>query len=101
MLNIQPFARCIEMKEACYSATAAIQLAKDFLSNRPDKKVLVIASDIARYGLNSGGEPTQGAGAVAMLISHNPRILTLNDDSVEIGRASCRERGCIGSEVTV
>ncbi|MDQ7142816.1 hydroxymethylglutaryl-CoA synthase [Mammaliicoccus lentus] len=82
MLNIQPFARCIEMKEACYSATAAIQLAKDFLSNRPDKKVLVIASDIARYGLNSGGEPTQGAGAVAMLISHNPRILTLNDDSV-------------------
>src|SRR5699024_10140462 len=73
MLNIQPFARCIEMKEACYSATAAIQLAKDFLSNRPDKKVLVIASDIARYGLNSGGEPTQGAGAVAMLISHNPK----------------------------
>ncbi|RIN87914.1 hydroxymethylglutaryl-CoA synthase [Mammaliicoccus sciuri] len=81
-LNIQPFARCIEMKEACYSATAAIQLAKDFLSNNPSKKVLVIASDIARYGLNSGGEPTQGAGAVALLLSHNPRILELNDDSV-------------------
>lgn len=81
-LNIQPFARCIEMKEACYSATAAIQLAKDFLSNNPSKKVLVIASDIARYGLNSGGEPTQGAGAVALLLSYNPRILELNDDSV-------------------
>ncbi|MGK9044708.1 hydroxymethylglutaryl-CoA synthase [Mammaliicoccus vitulinus] len=81
-LNIQPFARCIEMKEACYSATAAIQLAKDFLSNHPGKKVLVIASDIARYGINSGGEPTQGAGAVALLLSHNPRILELNDDSV-------------------
>ncbi|MEK4392631.1 hydroxymethylglutaryl-CoA synthase [Mammaliicoccus sp. FSL K6-3158] len=81
-LNIQPFARCIEMKEACYSATAAIQLAKDFLSNNPSKKVLVIATDIARYGLNSGGEPTQGAGAVALLLSHNPRILELNDDSV-------------------
>lgn len=39
-LNIQPFARCIEMKEACYSATAAIQLAKDFLSNNPSKKYL-------------------------------------------------------------
>lgn len=82
LLGIQPFARCIEMKEACYAATAAIQLAKDYLSNHQDKKVLVIASDIARYGLNSGGEPTQGAGAVAMLLTHNPRILTLNDDSV-------------------
>ena len=28
------------------------------------------------------GEPTQGAGAVAMLISHNPRILSFNDDNV-------------------
>ena len=44
--------------------------------------MLVIASDTARYGLNSGGEPTQGAGAVAMVISHNPSILELHDDSV-------------------
>ena len=71
-----------EMKEACYAATPAIQLAKDYLATRPNEKVLVIASDTARYGLNTGGEPTQGAGAVAMLISHNPRILTLNDDAL-------------------
>lgn len=82
MLGIQPFARCIEMKEACYAATPAIQLAKDYLRTRPDDKVLVIASDTARYGLKSGGEPTQGAGAVAMLISHSPRIMTLHDQSV-------------------
>lgn len=82
LLGIQPFARCFEMKEACYAATPAIQLAKDYLNNRPDEKVLVIASDTARYGLNSGGEPTQGAGAVAMMISHNPSILALNDDAV-------------------
>ncbi|MEJ7218787.1 hydroxymethylglutaryl-CoA synthase [Staphylococcus gallinarum] len=82
LLGIQPFARCIEMKEACYAATPAIQLAKDYLAQRPDEKVLVIASDTARYGLNSGGEPTQGAGAVAMIISQNPRILELNDDAV-------------------
>ncbi|GAA6822770.1 hydroxymethylglutaryl-CoA synthase [Helicobacter pylori] len=82
LLGIQPFARCFEMKEACYAATPAIQLAKDYLANRPNEKVLVIASDTARYGLHSGGEPTQGAGAVAMLISHNPRILELNDDAV-------------------
>lgn len=82
LLGIQPFARCFEMKEACYAATPAIQLAKDYLSNRPEEKVLVIASDTARYGLQSGGEPTQGAGAVAMMISHNPSILQLNDDAV-------------------
>ena len=45
---------------------------------------MVIASDTARYGIESGGEPTQGAGAVAMLISHQPRILQLNDDAVLI-----------------
>jgi hydroxymethylglutaryl-CoA synthase len=33
------------------------------------KKALVITSDIAKYGLNSLGEPTQGAGAVAFIIS--------------------------------
>ena len=42
---------------------------------------MVIASDTARYGIESG-EPTQGAGAVAMLISHQPRILQLNNDAV-------------------
>lgn len=82
LLGIQPFARCFEMKEACYAATPAIQLAKDYLAQRLNEKVLVIASDTARYGINSGGEPTQGAGAVAMMISHEPSILTLNDDAV-------------------
>ena len=82
LLGIQPFARCFEMKEACYAATPAIQLAKDYLAQRPNEKVLVIASDTARYGIHSGGEPTQGAGAVAMMISHNPSILKLNDDAV-------------------
>ena len=77
LLGIQPFARCFEMKEACYAATPAIQLAKDYLAQRPNEKVLVIASDTARYGINSGGEPTQGAGAVAMMISHEPSILTM------------------------
>lgn len=50
--------------------------------NHPERKVLVIASDIARYGLASGGEVTQGVGAVAMMITQNPRILSIEDDSV-------------------
>ena len=48
------------MKEACYVATPAIQLAKDYIEKRPNEKVLVIASDTTRYGIQSGGEPTQG-----------------------------------------
>ncbi|MCL2676306.1 MAG: hydroxymethylglutaryl-CoA synthase [Streptococcaceae bacterium] len=80
LLDIQPFARSIEMKEACYAGTAGIQMAKDYVRQHPYRKVLVIASDIAKYGLGSAGEPTQGAGAVAMLISENPSILELNDD---------------------
>lgn len=82
LLGIQPFARSIEMKEACYGATAGLSLAKSHIAQFPQSKVLVIASDIAKYGLASGGEPTQGAGAVAMLVTADPRILILNNDNV-------------------
>lgn len=84
LLDIQPFARSIELKEACYATTAGLQMAKDHVYRHPERKVLVIATDIAKYGLNTGGEPTQGAGAVAMLIAANPNILALNDDSVSL-----------------
>lgn len=82
LLGIQPFARSFEVKEACYGATAALQMAKNYISEHPTRKVLVIASDLSRYGLHSGGEPTQGAGAVAILVTSNPRILTIENDSV-------------------
>ncbi|MGX7197115.1 hydroxymethylglutaryl-CoA synthase [Enterococcus olivae] len=82
LLGVQPFARSFEIKEACYGGTAGLQFAKNHVTLHPESKVLVVATDIARYGLNSGGEPTQGAGAVAMLVTANPRILSLNDDSV-------------------
>lgn len=39
------------------------------MSKSSRTKVLVIASDIARYSLASGGEVTQGVGAVAMMIT--------------------------------
>lgn len=82
LLDIQPFARSIEIKEACYGATAGLSLAKSHIAQFPNSKVLVIASDIAKYGIASGGEPTQGAGAVAMLVSAEPRIMVLNNDNV-------------------
>src|SRR5699024_11189563 len=73
--------RSIELKQACYSATAALQLAKGHVLQHPDRKVLVLASDIARYGLSTSGEVTQGAGAVAMIVSQSPRLLTIEDES--------------------
>ncbi|MFC6181837.1 hydroxymethylglutaryl-CoA synthase [Lactiplantibacillus daowaiensis] len=82
LLGLSKRVRTIEMKEACYAATAGLQLAADHVRVHPTKKALVIGSDIARYGLNTAGEPTQGGGAVAMLISADPQVLALNDDSV-------------------
>lgn len=84
LLGVQPFARAFEMKEACYAGTAALQYALAHIKSHPQSKVLVVASDIAKYGIASGGEPTQGAGAVAMLVSADPKILQLNDDSVAL-----------------
>jgi hydroxymethylglutaryl-CoA synthase len=44
------------------------------------KKALIIASDIARYGAGTPGEPTQGAGAVAMVVSETPRLLSIDKE---------------------
>lgn len=82
LLDLPEDIRAYEIKQACYGATAGLQVAYDFVSLNPDKKVLVIATDIARYGIKTPGEVTQGAGSVAMLISQNPRVLKLNHQSV-------------------
>lgn len=82
LLGLGDFVRTIELKEACYSATAALQFAKGLISLNPQETVLVIAADIARYGLKTPGEVTQGAGAVAMLVSRDPHILALEPTTV-------------------
>ena len=81
LLNLNPNARSIEVKQACYGATAGIQMAKGHIALNPESRVLVLGSDIARYGLHTSGESTQGAGAVAMVISADPKILALEDKS--------------------
>jgi len=82
LLGLDRRVRTIEMKEACYAATAGVKLAQDHVRVHPAKKALVIGTDIARYGLHTPGEPTQGGGAMAMLISAEPQVLALADDSV-------------------
>lgn len=78
LLNLNPNCRVVELKQACYSSTAAIQMACALVAQQPEKKVLVIASDVARYNLNTPAEATQGCGAVAILISANPRIMSIS-----------------------
>ena len=80
LLNLGSNCRVVELKQACYSATAAVQMACALVARQPDKRVLVIASDVARYDLGSPGEATQGCGAVAMLISSNPRVLEIDPE---------------------
>lgn len=81
LLGLPARCRTVELKQACYSGTAALQLALPYLREHTDKKVLVIASDIARYGLGSTGESSQGCGAIAMVLSANPRMAVIEPQS--------------------
>ncbi len=79
LLGLNKNCRVVELKQACYSATAGLQMALAQIRANPELKILLIASDIARYGLGQPGEATQGCGAVAILLTANPRILTVDD----------------------
>ncbi|MDR2067756.1 MAG: hydroxymethylglutaryl-CoA synthase [Holosporaceae bacterium] len=80
-LQLKENCRVFDIKQACYSATAALQLSKSYVMENPSSRVLVVASDIVKYQPNTSGEPTQGGAAVAMIVSKDPRILTLEQYS--------------------
>jgi hydroxymethylglutaryl-CoA synthase len=62
---------------ACIGATYALEAAASRLRAGDNTKPysLVIASDVSKYPLCTAGEYTQGAGAVALVVSEDPRIL--------------------------
>jgi hydroxymethylglutaryl-CoA synthase len=68
-----------QMQFACIGATYALEAAVSRMragdNTRPYS--LVVASDISKYPLVTAGEYTQGAGAVALLVSEKPRVLAL------------------------
>jgi hydroxymethylglutaryl-CoA synthase len=76
------FRKCdtLDMTFACIGAVDALQTTLDFIRLNPTKKAIVVATDNAKYDLNSSGEYTQGAGAIAMLISANPRLLAFSNE---------------------
>lgn len=79
-LGLSNHCRAFDTTHACYGGTAALRMALAWATANPrlDQKALVICTDIARYDMLSPGEPTQGAGAVAMLIGHEPELFTLD-----------------------
>lgn len=85
LLGLDTRCRTFETKHACYGAMAGLTASMDWIASgrARGRKALVIASDIARYGLNTPGEPTQGAGAVAMVVAEQPRLLRF--DPARIG----------------
>ena len=70
----------VDFTFACIGGVDAMQNCIDFVKLNPNKKAIVVTTDIAKYDLNSTGEYTQGAGAVALLISQNPRIIAFENN---------------------
>jgi len=76
-----------EVKHACLGGVYAIKHALRYLAlEEQDRCAIVVSADIAEYARGSSGEPTQGAGGVAMLLEKNPSLLAI--DIRNIGSAS-------------
>ncbi|MGZ8780079.1 MAG: hydroxymethylglutaryl-CoA synthase family protein [Thermoanaerobaculia bacterium] len=90
LLGLNRNCRLFELKNACYSGVAGLQMAVNFVlaQTSPGAKVLVIATDITRFLTVEGGEalsddwsffePSAGAGAVAMIVSETPHIFQID-----------------------
>lgn len=72
-----------EYKHACLGGVYGLKGALRYLAtDGAGRKAIVVCADIAEYERGSSGEPTQGAGAVAMLLESEPQLL-----HVDLGRA--------------
>lgn len=70
----------LDMTFACVGAVDALHNSLEWVRGGKDRKAIVIAADFAKYALASAGEYTQGAGAVAMLVSQEPRLFSVGED---------------------
>ncbi|MFX1591196.1 MAG: hydroxymethylglutaryl-CoA synthase family protein [Promethearchaeota archaeon] len=74
MLEISPNSLTQDIYNACAGGTLAIINAIALIEKEVISKALIISTDISSYHLGSPGEPTQGSGAIGLVISKNPRI---------------------------
>src|SRR5207245_10642791 len=70
----------VEYKFACVSTADAMESSLDWewAGSSNGRYSIICATDIARYPLTSAGEPTQRAGAVALLVKEDPRLLAID-----------------------
>ena len=108
LLGLNSRCRVFEVKQACFGATAGIQHAISHIKLHPKSKVLIIASDIARYGLNTPGEATQGGGAVAMVLSTECKLLKFEgisgiytEDVMDFWRPNYRDEALVDGKASV
>lgn len=68
-----------EFKHACLAGVYGLKAALRYLAaDGAGRQAIVVSADIAEYALGSTGEPTQGAGAVAMLVENEARLLEID-----------------------
>jgi 3-hydroxy-3-methylglutaryl CoA synthase len=79
LLEISPNALTMDSYNACAGGTLALLNAIALIEKEIIKKALVISADISSYHLGTPSEATQGSGAVALVVSKNPRIATFSD----------------------
>lgn len=108
LLNLPKNIRAFELKQACYSGAGGLSMALPYLLHHPDRKVIIVASDVARYGLDTTGEPTQGAGAVAMVLSTSPKVMTFDldsglytDDVMDFWRPNYRDEALVDGKYSI
>ncbi|WP_096893533.1 hydroxymethylglutaryl-CoA synthase family protein [Candidatus Scalindua japonica] len=82
-LKLSRHCRLFEIKQACYAGTAAFQMAVGFVLSQtsPGAKALVVSTDISRMFPEMRGlyhEPSGGAGAIAYLVSDQPKVFSLD-----------------------
>ena len=70
----------VDLTFACIGGVDALQNCLEWAAAKDGRQGIVVASDEAKYEMNSPGEYTQGAGAVAMLVKRDPRLLTIDPD---------------------
>lgn len=76
-LGLSSRVRNIEVKHACYGATAGLQLAASWVASSHGETALVINTDESRAHFGKPWEYVMGAGAVAMLVSAHPRVVEI------------------------
>jgi len=80
-LGLSRNCRLLEVKQACYAATGAVQLAAGYLASgaSPGARALIIATDVALTDERAEyAEPATGHGAAAILVGGQPTVLALD-----------------------